>query len=153
VKTVTLTISQTIVASQVLAQLMRVKRPMMSTMKMRRVVRSVNAQLGDYDTQRQELLDLHGAKDENGRRKEENGQVVFADDAAKAAFAHDVGELLLVTWTPPEVLAVKDFGPLTPDGSDWLHEEQAPTPEQTFALGGLLEDLTPEKSAPPKTDG
>jgi hypothetical protein len=132
---------QALAAAEVLAALVKVKRPMFGTMKMRRITRLLGAHLGDYDTQRQALLQEHGDHDEAGKLKEEHGQVVFADDAARGAFAQSFGELLLVTFEVPEVLVAKDFGPLTPDGTDWLHEEQAPTPEQAIALGDLFEDV------------
>ena len=136
---------QTLSAAEVLDALVKVKRPMCGTMKMRRITRLLNAHLGDYDTQRQALLQEHGDHDEDGNLKEEHGQVVFADDAARAAFAQVFGELLLVTFEVPEALVAKDFGPLTEDGTDWLHEEQAPTPEQAIALGALFEDTEEAK--------
>ena len=131
--------------NEVLVSLIKVRRPVMGTQKMRRIVRAVVAQLGDYDAHRQELLALHGARDEDGKLKEEHSHVVFADDAAKAAFAAGFAELLLATGGEIEALTVRDFGPLTADGSDWLHGEQAPTPEQALALGDLLEEPAPEK--------
>jgi hypothetical protein len=129
-----------IAASSTLAELVKVRRPMMGAQKMRRVVRALGTQVADYDAQRQELLSLHGDKDADGKRKEENGHVVFADAAAGAAFTTDLAELLLATGENIVALTAKDFGPLTEDGSDWLHEEQAPTPEQMMALGDLLPD-------------
>jgi hypothetical protein len=137
----TITIQQAILANQALAALVKVRRPMTGTMKMRSLARLLSGQLESYEAERQKLLASHGDHDEAGKLKEEHGQVVFADDAARGAFAQVFGELLLVTFEVPEVLVAKDFGPLTPDGTDWLHEEQAPTPEQAIALGDLFEDV------------
>jgi len=138
---VCITNQQAIAAREVLAVLVKVRRPMMGAQKMRRIVRALMTQVGDYEPQRVELLARHGAKDDEGNQKVENGQVVFSDDAARAAFAQDFAELLLVTGENFETLTPKDFGPLGADGTDWLHEEQAPTPEQMVALGDLFPDV------------
>ena len=125
-----LTNGQTIAASQALAVLVKVKRPMLGALKMRQLARLVNTQIEDYDAERRKLLDAHGDRDETGKLKEKDGQVLFADDAARAAFAADFAELLAATWECPVKLTVKDFGGLDVE------------PELLLALGDLLEEPT-----------
>jgi hypothetical protein len=151
VDVVTLTNQATIVASQALATLVKVKRPMLGALKMRQLARLLTTQLEDYDAERRKLLEIRGEHDDDGRLKEKDGQVLFAlddptqtppedgvreDGVARAAFAADFGELLLATWDCPVVLAVKDFGGLDTE------------PEHLIALGDLLEEPAPEKGAP-----
>jgi hypothetical protein len=125
---VTLTNQQTLAASQALAALVKVKRPMMGALKMRALARLIGAQLEDYDAERRKLLEVHGEHNEDSKLKEENGEVLFADTAAKSAFAADFGELLLATWECGATLRPRDFGGLDVE------------PELLVALGDLLED-------------
>lgn len=137
---ITLTNQATIVAAQALGELVKVKRPMLGALKMRQLARLLGARLEDYDAERRKLLELYGDHDEAGRLKEEHGQVVFADDAARQVFAVDFAELLTATWSCPVTLTVRDFGGLDVE------------PELLLALGDLLEepvaDQTPQKGAP-----
>lgn len=118
----------TLAASQALAELVKVKRPMLGALKMRSLARVLGAQLEDFDAERQKLLACHGAKNEDGSPQTQDGQIVFADDVARQAFSADYAELLNATWTCPVTLTVKDFGGVEVE------------PELLLALGDLLEE-------------
>jgi len=127
---VTITNQQILLASQALAVLVKVKRPVLGALKMRQLARALQPHIEDYEAERQKLLDAHGDHDAEGKRKLEDGQVLFADAAARAAFDSAMADLLACTWECPVRLTVKDFGGLDVE------------PELLVALGELLEEPT-----------
>ena len=148
----TITIQQTLSASQALTALVKVKRPMLGALKMRQLARVIGAQLESYESERRKLLELYGDHDAEGKLKEENSQILFADDAARACFAADLGELLLATWECGVTLTAKDFGSERgncPHCRKELPEKPLEVePELLLWLGDLFEELEPPKAAP-----
>lgn len=144
-----ITYAQTLAASKALAQLMEIKRPMMGLMRMRRLAGELAKHVADFQAQERVLFERYGAKDDEGKLKvapatgPDGEALVSVTLADPAGFHPEYADLLAAIWECPEalLLGVTHFGPLTPDGADWLHEEQKPTPAQATALGPLLEEL------------
>jgi hypothetical protein len=129
---VTVTIQDTLGAQQALAQLMRTPRPVLGGLHMRALARAMNAQLEDYEAERQALLERFAKKDKDGKQVTEPGpdgklKVILADDAAQEAFNQAFQELLKAEWTCPVTIVPKDLGGLDV------------APEVLLALGDFLD--------------
>lgn len=125
---VSMKVGEVVVASQSLAELLKVKRPVLGALKLRQVARSLAPHLEDYNAEREKLLTEYAAKDEGGNVKQTGNNVIFLSPEARQAFVKAMNDLLGATVEVGPVLRLKDLGGLDVEG------------EHLVNLGALLDE-------------
>ncbi len=127
-------------ARDALVQLIERDWPFAGVLRMRRLARALDAHLADVAAERTKLQTAHAVLDEKGAPKVEDGRIVWRDPAEGVVAEQAYADLLAVTWEPPLVLTVADFGGLDPKAP---HPAGPVRGALIFQLGDLLDDSVP----------
>lgn len=119
-------------ALQALTELARVKLPVSGALRVRKIIKALQAHMEDVEAVRIDIIGRYAKRDEDGHiiteNNQENGTVVFEDDDAKAEFLGEYQKLMAETWETDLTIRVSDLG------SGEIE------PAVLIALGDLLEE-------------
>lgn len=115
-------------AAEALRELSQERLPVAGALKVRKVIKAVQAHLDDIEAVRKDVLSRHARKDEKGELVlDERGNATFEGDGLEG-FQADYTELMMQTATFERGLTVADLGSITV------------RPATLVALGALLEE-------------
>lgn len=136
---ITLTNGELLQAMDGLRELTKLELPVAGALRVRKVIRAVDAHLADINDTRRSLIERYAVRGDDGQVKiGAGGQVTFEGEGA-ATFTAEYTELLGLTWEHPYGIRVSDLG---------TKIELAP--QVLLSLGNLLEE--PEEAAEAKSD-
>ncbi len=124
----TLTNAQVIEALGALRQLAQERVPVAGALRMRQVIRALQARFEDVEAERKKLLEQHADKDAKGDLLVKANAYQFADDEARQAFEAGYRELMAAEWEHGYGIREKDLGSIEVSTAVLLQ------------LGPLLED-------------